>query len=110
VPRDGGVIAIDIPKEQLRDFCRKWKVTEFSLFGSVTRPNEFRSESDVDVMVRFEPEARWSFFHILEMKDELKAIFQREVDLCERPAVERMRNYLRREEILRTAVLLDDVA
>ena len=101
------MIAIEIPKEQLRDFCRKWKITEFSLFGSATRAEEFRPDSDVDVMVRFAPEAKWSFFDILRMKDELKGIFHRDVDFCERPAVERMRNYLRREEILKTAVLLD---
>ena len=35
-------IAIEIDKERLRTFCQKWKVTEFALFGSAVRPDEFR--------------------------------------------------------------------
>ena len=101
------MIAIEIPKEQLRDFCRKWKVTEFALFGSVTRPEEFRADSDVDVMVRFADDARWSLGGWTQMRRELQAMLGREVDLCERGGVEQMRNYLRRAEILETAVLLD---
>jgi len=100
-------IAIDIPKERLRDFCRRWKVTEFALFGSVTRPEEFRADSDVDVLMRFGPDASRTFDAWLDMRDELQAMFGHDVDLLERNAVEQMRNYLRRAEILETAVLLD---
>ena len=100
-------IAIDIPKEQLREFCHKWKVTEFALFGSVTRPEEFGAESDVDVLVRFAPDAPWTLSLWLDMKDELAAIFGREVDLVERASIESMRNYLRRAAILDTTVNLD---
>jgi hypothetical protein len=107
VPRDGSVIAIEIPKEKLREFCRKWKVTEFALFGSVTRPEEFRADSDVDVLVRFAPDAPWSLFDWVTMEDELKEIFGRDVDLVERRGVEQSRNYLRREAILSSAVLLE---
>jgi predicted nucleotidyltransferase len=101
------MIAIDVPTEQLRAFCRKWKVTEFALFGSVTRPEQFRPESDVDVMVQFAEGAPWTRSSWLDMREELIALFGREVDLAERSGVEQMRNYLRREEILNTAVLLD---
>ena len=100
-------IAIDIDKDKLRDFCRKWKITEFALFGSATRPEEFREDSDVDVLVRFAPDSKQTFDAWLEMRDELAAIFGREVDLVDRTAVESMRNYLRRAAIFETAVLLD---
>ena len=100
-------IAIDIPKEQLREFCRKWKVTEFALFGSAVRPEEFGADSDVDVLVRLAPDAPWSLGLWLDMQEELATIFGREVDLVERDAVESMRNYLRRAAILDTAVQLD---
>ena len=100
-------IAIEIDKDKLRDFCRRWKVTEFALFGSATRPHEFRSDSDVDVLVRFQPGAPWTLFDWVTMEEELAAIFSRDVDLAEREAVEQMRNYLRRAEILETAVVLD---
>lgn len=100
-------IAIEIDKDKLRDFCRRWKVTEFALFGSVVRPEEFRGDSDVDVLVRFGPDANLTFSGWLDMRDELRGIFGRDVDLADRAAVEQMRNYLRRAAILETAVFLD---
>jgi uncharacterized protein len=107
VPRDGGVIAIEIPKEQLRDFCRKWKVTEFALFGSVVKPEEFRPDSDVDVLVSFDDNAEWSLFDHVHMRDELCGLFGREVDLLTRRAVERSLNPYRQRAILSTAVAVD---
>ena len=101
------MIAIDVPKEQLRAFCRKWKVTEFALFGSVTRPEEFRDDSDVDVLVRFADDAPWSSFDWITMENELKEIFRREVDLVERPAVEESENRFRKQSILSSAVAVD---
>jgi predicted nucleotidyltransferase len=100
-------LAIDIDKDRLRDFCRKWKITEFALFGSATRPEDFRDDSDVDVLVSFAPDAKWDFSAWLDMREELASIFGREVDLAERNGVEQMRNYLRRAAILETAVSLD---
>jgi predicted nucleotidyltransferase len=100
-------IAIDIDKAKLRDFCRKWKITEFALFGSAVKPEEFRADSDVDVLVSFAEDAEWGMFQHMEMQDELRAIFRREVDLLTRSGVEHMRNYLRRAAILESAVALD---
>jgi len=100
-------IAIEIPKEKLRDFCRKWKVTEFSLFGSVTRPEEFREDSDVDVIVAFEEDASWSLFDHMHMESELKEIFDRDIDLLTRRSVEASRNRFRRRSILESVVQLD---
>jgi uncharacterized protein len=104
VPRDGGVIAIEIPKERLREFCRKWKVTEFALFGSVTRPEEFRADSDVDVLVRFAADSRITLFGLYHMEEELKEIFGRDIDLADFVAIERSHNHFRRESILSSAV------
>ena len=92
-------IAIDYDKEKLRDFCRKWKMTEFSLFGSVVR-DDFGPESDVDVLVTFAEDAPWSLFDMVHMEDELVEIFGRHVDLLTRRAVERSRNPIRRDSIL----------
>ncbi len=100
-------IAIDVPKEQLREFCRKWKVTEFALFGSVTRPEEFGNASDVDVMVTFAEDAGRTLLHMVDMKEELEQMFGRTVDLLTRYGVERSLNRFRRESILGTAVQLD---
>ncbi len=93
--------SIDIPKEKIEAFCRKWKIKELALFGSVLR-EDFRSDSDVDFLVTFEEEARWSFFDMVDMQDELKEIMGREVDLVERRAVEGSENYIRRRHILQS--------
>ncbi len=93
---------ISIPKEQLQDFCKRWKVTEVALFGSVLRP-DFSQASDVDVLVTFAPDARWTLFHFAQMRSELSLIFGRDVDLVSKRAIESSRNYLRRQAILSTA-------
>lgn len=99
-------IAIDYDKERLRDFCRRWKITEFSLFGSVVR-EDFGPESDVDVMVTFAADAHWSLFDMSDMYEELKVLFGREVDLLTRRAVEGSLNPIRKTSILNSAVMLD---
>lgn len=93
---------IEIPQEKIADFCRRWKIIEFSLFGSVLR-DDFHPDSDIDVLVTFSPDARWGLFDLVHMQEELKEIFGREVDLVERKDVERSENYIRRRHILKEA-------
>ena len=90
---------IPIDHERIAEFCRKWKITEFALFGSVLR-EDFRPDSDVDVLVTFAEDAHWGLFGLCRMEDELREIFGREVDLVNRNAVERSENYIRRKHIL----------
>lgn len=90
---------IPIDREKIAEFCRRWKITEFALFGSVLR-EDFRPNSDVDVLVTFAPDTRYSLFDLVHVQDELKQIFGREVDLVERKAVEKSENYIRRKHIL----------
>ncbi len=89
---------IKVPKDQIEEFCRRWKIAEFSLFGSVLR-EDFRSDSDIDVLVSFAEGADWDLFDWVDMIEELKSIFGREVDLVEKSA---LRNPFRRHYILRT--------
>jgi uncharacterized protein len=93
---------IEIDRERLETFCKKWKITELSLFGSVLR-DDFGPDSDVDVLVTFAPDTRWSLFDIVHIEDELRELFQRDVDLSERIAVEKDPNYILRKHILSTA-------
>jgi len=99
-------IAIDYDKQKLRDFCRRWRVTELSLFGSVVR-DDFKPESDVDVLVTLAPDAPWTLSNWLEMQRELESLFHRPVDLIERNAVEQSGNRFRKRAILSSAVMLD---
>ena len=89
-------LKVALDRAQVEAFCRKWRIKEFSIFGSAIR-DDFTPESDVDVMVVFYDDAGWSLFDIVEMKDELKALFGREVDLVEKDAI---RNPFRRHHIL----------
>lgn len=93
---------LNITDNQLAEFCRKWKIAEVWLFGSVLR-GDFTPASDVDVMVRFDDAAPWSLFELAEIKLELETMTGRTVDLVERPAVESHRNPWTRHEILSTA-------
>jgi uncharacterized protein len=68
--------------------------------------DDFRPDSDIDVMVQFHPDAHPTFFDLTEMEDELKVLFQRDVDLITRQGIETSRNYLRRHEILSSAQVI----
>jgi predicted nucleotidyltransferase len=94
-----------VPREAVAEFCRKWRIAEFALFGSVLR-EDFSPRSDVDVLVTFSDDARWSLFDFNAMREELTAIFGRNVDLVSRRGLERSRNYLRREAILGSLEIL----
>ena len=94
-------VHISLDREKIAEFCRRWKITEFALFGSVLR-DDFRPESDVDVLVTFASDTCWTLFDMVHMQNELKQIFGREVDLVERKTVERSENYIRRRHILRS--------
>jgi predicted nucleotidyltransferase len=89
---------LHVDEHRLAEFCRKWKVTELSLFGSVLR-EDFRSDSDVDVLVSFERDADWSLLDLVSMQNELSAMLARDVDLVEEAA---LRNPFRRSTILKS--------
>jgi predicted nucleotidyltransferase len=94
-----------IPRKRIADFCKRWNVSEFAIFGSALRA-DFRPDSDIDVLVSFAPGAGVSLFDMVHMQDELKQIFGREVDLISKRGVETSRNYLRRKAILESAQVI----
>lgn len=96
---------IDIPHDQLVDFCRRWLIIEFALFGSAIR-DDFNSESDLDILVSFAPDADWSLFDHLQMEQELAKLLNRKIDLFSKRAVEQSHNPIRRREILSTAKII----
>lgn len=70
---------IDIPRSEIAEFCRRNRVRRMALFGSVIR-DDFRPESDVDVLVEFEPGYAAGFI-FFQMRRELTAMLGREVDM-----------------------------
>ena len=91
-----------LPRKKITQFCKRWSITEFSLFGSVLR-EDFNPESDIDVLVSIDPGAPIGLFEIARMQIELENMFKRPVDLVEK---EGLRNPYRRYEILRTAQVI----
>ncbi|MBI4403937.1 MAG: nucleotidyltransferase family protein [Deltaproteobacteria bacterium] len=92
-------LQIDVPKDRLVAFCKKWKIRELSFFGSVVR-DDFGPDSDIDVLARFAPNHGWSLFDHVDAEDELEQILGRPVDLVSRRAIENSRNELRKKLIL----------
>ncbi len=84
----------------IKDFCDKHKIREFSLFGSAAC-GELKPDSDIDVLVDFQPDARVSLFDLIEMEYELSDLFNgRKVDLITRKGLERSKNPIRKQGIL----------
>jgi uncharacterized protein len=73
-------VKIKVPKQELADFCRRYNVQKLALFGSVLGEN-FRADSDVDVLVSFQPNAKIGFITFSRMQRELAELFKRPVDL-----------------------------
>ena len=95
-------IQIELPLDKIETFCKKWKIVEFSLFGSVLR-EDFGPDSDVDVLVTFAADGRRILFDRVDMLDELRSIFGRNVDLAQEKLLE---NPFRKREILRAKEVL----
>ena len=88
----------EIPQEMIEGFCSRWKIKELAVFGSILRV-DFGADSDVDVLVTFDPDANWSVFDLSRMRGELSDLLGREADIVE---PDNLRNPFRRREILAT--------
>lgn len=77
----GGKIHIEIPRQKLAEFCQKHHIRKLALFGSVLRP-DFRSDSDVDVLVEFDPAHVPGFIRLFQLEQELSRLLGgRRIDL-----------------------------
>jgi predicted nucleotidyltransferase len=83
-------------------FCAKWRIVELALFGSAAR-GELRPDSDIDVMLAFEPDAPWSLLDLAWMKRELEDMMSRSVVLVEKGTI---RNPYRLRSINRDLTVL----
>lgn len=90
------MLPVPVQSDRIADFCRTWKVTELSLFGSVLR-DDFGPASDVDILLAFEPGTVWDLDHYDHMREQLADIFGRPVDIVLKRA---LRNPFLRHSIL----------
>ncbi len=89
---------IPIPTDLIADFCRRHRIRHLGLFGSVLR-EDFRPESDVDVLVEFEPDVEVGLFALMDIQDELAALLGRRVDLVPRQGL---------KQVIRASVLASE--
>ena len=100
-PLDAATARIDLPLDEIRDICLRHHVRELSIFGSALR-DDFRPDSDVDLLVEFEPDARIGFMELGRMEQDLEAALHRKIDLVPKAG---LRSFLR-DEVLSTAMVL----
>jgi uncharacterized protein len=97
---------LNVRPDRIADFCQKWHLAEFALFGSVLR-DDFRTESekpsDVDVLFTYGLNARKNLILQAQMKFELEDLFRRGVDLVSKTAILTDSNDIRRQHILESA-------
>jgi hypothetical protein len=93
---------VEFDAAALRAFCEKWSITELAVFGSALR-DDFRPDSDIDLLVTFTPGAGTTLLDLDTMESELGMLLGRRVDLVSRAGIERSKNDLRRRAILGSA-------
>lgn len=96
-------VAIDVPVEALEAFCRKHRIRRLALFGSVLR-DDFAADSDVDILVEFDPEARVGLIRFAGIENELSDLLGRSVDLNTRESLSR---YFRDEVVSEAEPIYD---
>lgn len=91
-----------IPRKKIAEFCQRWSITEFSIFGSVLH-DDFRPDSDINVLISLDPNAQVGLLEFARMQIELECLFKHPVDLIEKKL---LRYPYRKWEILRTAQVI----
>ena len=98
-------VAIQIPSDQIREFCRRHHIRKLSLFGSALRltgPEAFRLNSDIDLLAEFAP-GHTPGLAFIDMQDELSALLgKHQVDLV----TEKFLHHRIRQSVLQSAVVL----
>ena len=95
-------LRIDLPREQIAEFCLRWGITEFAFFGSVLR-DDFGPESDIDVLVRLTPNSGLTLLDVARMERQITELLERNVHLVTWNGVEQSADEILKESILGVA-------
>ena len=93
---------LGVTPQDLAALCQRWQIAELFLFGSILR-EDFRPDSDIDILVTYKPSAKRGLFEKMRLKEELEMLLHRDVDLVSKRAIEQSHNWLRRKNILGSA-------
>ena len=96
---------LGISTEEIAQLCQQWNITELALFGSVLS-DQFHADSDIDILIRFAPDARQGLLTLAKIKHDLEASTGRAVDIALKESIENSENWIRRHEILKTAQVI----
>ncbi len=93
---------LGISSADVSTFCQRWGILTMALFGSILR-DDFTEESDIDILLSFEPNVRQGLLTLAKIKHELEEQLHRPVDITIKESIETSDNWIRRREILTTA-------
>jgi predicted nucleotidyltransferase len=93
---------LGVSSQEIANFCTHWGITKLALFGSILR-DDFRTDSDIDLLLTFAPNARQGLLTLAQIKHELEARLHRPIDPVLEASVQNSANWIRRHEILTTA-------
>jgi predicted nucleotidyltransferase len=96
---------LKISPQKLMAICQQWQIVEVALFGSVLR-EDFHEDSDIDLLISFAPEAPQGLLTLAKIKHQLEFLLNHTVDLVVKDAIQNGDNWIRRQEILNTAVTI----
>ncbi|MEQ9550248.1 MAG: nucleotidyltransferase domain-containing protein [Coleofasciculus sp. G3-WIS-01] len=96
---------INISRQEIINFCQQNYIQELSVFGSVLR-EDFNKTSDIDFLVVFDPEIKLSLMDLVSIQYQLEDKIGRKVDLIEKRSIEKSHNWIRRQNILDTAIII----
>ncbi|MEC4806962.1 MAG: nucleotidyltransferase domain-containing protein [Jaaginema sp. PMC 1079.18] len=95
-------IRFGLTDSEIINFCQQWGIIKMALFGSILR-DDFRVDSDVDLLITFDSQARQGLLTLAKMKHKLESRLQRPVDLVTEASVKASDNWIQQREILSTA-------
>ncbi len=93
---------LGLTSQEIGNFCQQWGITKMALFGSILR-EDFRADSDIDLLITFAPDARQGLLTLAKMKHELEFRLNRSIDLVPEASIQMSDNWIRQREILSTA-------
>ena len=93
---------IYVPDDAIATICRRWKIRRLELFGSALT-GQLRVDSDIDLLVDFDPDERWSLLDLARAQEEFASLLGRRVDLVDRKSLEQSANWIRRDAILKSS-------
>lgn len=96
---------VQVSGEELGALCRKWRIKRLAIFGSALS-GHLQPDSDIDLLVDFEPGERWSLMDLVRAEEEFAVLFGRHLELVDRRSLQRSSNWIRREAILGTAKVI----